>query len=569
MQRPFGGVFVVFLFHRMHYAPGLVLLSLSFLQGFNTLPWRSAHSEAFAFLAVLAWIWGVARRNAAVQISLNTPVIALLCAALLVGIQSAWGQIAFGGEAAVLFIYMGLCISTLFIAQWHGDDANWPRVLAFALLAAALISALIALVQALGVWGGIDGILRSPAFRRPGANLGQPNHLGTLLIMGAASLIYLDQRLRISRLLTMILSLLLLVGMGITESRTGLLSGIFLCAWWFSQRRLFIHAPRWQWVAASAAALFTIMWAWPPLITCIQEAGPLQTKVMISTTSSLRMEVWQQLWEAMWLKPWLGWGLRGVSTALNAVLHNYPVSAPFTYAHNIVLDMAIGMGLPLTLLATYGAGVWIWRRIKNIRTVEAWFAAGLLIPFGIHSMLEYPFAYAYFLVPAMLAVGILEKNAAPRAGMIVSRRIVLGTLVLSGALLTWTGLEYLKIEEDFRVARFESLNVGKTPDRYEQPDIFLFTQLKAMTVAARTTPRPDMPAEEIENLRTVTLKFPWLPFQSSYALSLALNGSPEEAIRQLKVMRSMHGEKSYQGIKAYWMELAKTKHPQLEALTLP
>ncbi|MDW5441077.1 PglL family O-oligosaccharyltransferase [Polaromonas sp. SM01] len=553
----------------MHYAPGLILLMCSFLQSSNALPWRAVHGEIFAFLAVLMWGWGVRCRNA-VPVRLNMPVIAFLGMGLLVAIQYATGQIVLRGDAAVLLLYALLCIGALLVAQLHGEDVAWPTALASALLLAALASALVALIQALGVWTESDWILRPPRFRRPGANFGQANHLGTLLVMGAASLIYLDQRFGISRPVILLLSLLLLVGMGISESRTGLLSGLILCFWWFARRQVFIRALRWPWVVIGVLALLTSMWVWPTLITHIQEAGPLPEGGggTINTTAGVRVEVWQQLWEAVWIKPWLGWGLLGVPTAHNAVLHSYSNSLPFSYAHNVILDMAIGMGLPLTVFALCALGVWGGRRVRSVQTVASWYAVGLLIPFAIHSLLEYPFAYAYLLVPALLAIGMLEQNYALPAGKKISRKVLVGGLIIFGSLLAWVGVEYLEIEEDFRVARFESLNVGQTPVGYERPNIVLLTQLRAMVAATRTTPRPHMSHEEIDLLRTATLRFPWVAVQNCYALSLALNGSPQEAVRQLKVMRAMHGEKAYEGIKAKWTELANTTYPQLKALEI-
>ena len=133
----------------------------------------------------------------------------------------------------------------------------------------------------------------------------------------------------------------------------------------------------------------------------------------------------------------------------------------------------------------------------------------------------------------------------------------------------WLGVEYINIEEDFRIARFESVNLGHTPAGYEPPNIVLLTQLNALVAVTRTTPRPNMPHDELDLIRKVTLRFPWVPVQNCYALSLALNGEPTEAIRQLQVLRATHGEKVYEGIKANWTELAHTKYPQLNVLALP
>jgi hypothetical protein len=133
----------------------------------------------------------------------------------------------------------------------------------------------------------------------------------------------------------------------------------------------------------------------------------------------------------------------------------------------------------------------------------------------------------------------------------------------------WSAVEYVAIEEDFRMARFEALRIGQTPSDYSRPTVHLQTQLEVMLAASRMVPAPEMRPVDIELLRTAAMRFPWTAIQNRYALSLALNGNPDEAIRQLRVMRAMHGEKHYQALKANWLQLASDKYPQLGQLKLP
>jgi hypothetical protein len=554
----------------MRYALGLLLCS--FLLSFHALPWASAHSEALAFLAVLVWGWSAVGRNAG-KLRLNTPTKALLAIELLIAVQYASGYIVFGGDALMLLIYTHLCITTLLVAQEGAADASWPRAMAFTLLAAALTSALIALTQALGVLSDSDWIFPHSGFRRPGANIGQPNNLGTLLLMGAASLIYLDQRLRISRVTAVVLSLVLLLGIGIIESRTCLLSASGLFLWWVVRSRTIGDTSGWPWVLGVVMTLIALVVVWPPFISHIYEpgtAGPsLSQGATINVAAGTRIVVWPQLWQAAWLNPWLGWGLGNVSAAHNAVLHTYSLAEPFTYAHNIVLDMAIGLGLPLTGLALSTGGVWAWRRVRTVESLESWYAVALLIPFAIHSLLEYPFAYAYFLIPAMLAIALLERHNTVRAGPVISRKVFVASLIAFSGLLGLVAVEYLEIEEDFRVARFEALKVGQTPADYERPQIILLTQLKALVMATRMEAHPDMSSEDVALLRSIALRFPFIPTLNQYALSLALNGNPQEAVRQLKVMRALCGEGQYAKIRGSWIDLANAQYPQLKVIEIP
>ena len=552
----------------MHYA--LSLLVCSYLLSFHALPWGSAHSESLAFLTVLVWGWSSLGRDAG-KPRLNAPIKALLAVELLIALQYVSGYIVFGGDALMWLIYTHLCITILLVAQVGVGNASWPKALAFALLTASIASALIALAQSLWVWTDSEWIFPLSGFRRPGANLGQPNHVGTLLLMGAASLIYLDQRLNISRITLAILSFVLFLGMSIIESRTCLLSYLGLCMWWAVRCRIFGNTLRWPWVLFAALMLISLVVLWPPFISHIHEPvtpPSLSDGSTINVVAGSRIVVWPQLWQAAWLNPWFGWGLGNVSAAHNAVLHTYTVADPFTYAHNIVLDMAIGLGLPLTGIALWAIVVWAWRRIRSVESLESWYAVALLIPFTTHSLLEYPFAYAYFLIPAMLAISQLDQSYAVPTGCLIPRKVFAGSLIAFTGLLGWIAVEYLKIEEDFRVARFEALNVGRTPADYERPQIILLTQLKALVVATRMEAHTEMSAEDVALLRSVALRFPFVSKLNQYALSLALNGNPQEAIRQLKVIRALYGVGQYAKTRDSWIELSNAKYPQLRMIEI-
>jgi hypothetical protein len=275
------------------------------------------------------------------------------------------------------------------------------------------------------------------------------------------------------------------------------------------------------------------------------------------------------LWAAAWQQPWFGWGLREVSEAHNAVLHAYAESEPFTYAHNLLLELFVGMGMPLTVLFMVATCVWLWRRACNVRDVLAWYCLAVAIPFGVHSMLEFPFAYAYLLGPVMFLIGLLEARLGCVPAMHLPWRAAVAIWAFFSVLMAWSAVEYVAIEEDFRVARFEAIQLGHTPGSYERPRILLLTQLAALIEAPRLVPAPGMQPEQLELARRVALHFPGPATQNRYALSLALNGDFDEARRQLKVIRAMHGEKTHAKIVENWRQLAYIKYPQLQKAFAP
>jgi O-antigen ligase len=564
----------------MRYLPGSALLLASWLQPLHVMPWVSWHSEILGFAAI-AYFFAVElfTRIKSRRPFLAVPRVALapLALGMLALTQLGVGQIQFFGDALAICFYLSSCALAMTAAYaWTTpedqpqDACGTPPVLeqlAFVTLIGAVASVLIALVQVFNVWQNADWIVRIEGFRRPGANIGQPNNLATLLLMGVASLALLFESKRVSSTLAVILLALLTWGLALSESRTGLLSGAALTAWWFYKRRIFptrIHAAL---LAAAWGSWLFLMWAWPRFIAHVQ--GVELQHGSINTAPGGRLLVWPQLFEAVMQHPWMGWGLREVSKAHNAVLDHYAKGEPYAYAHNLVLDLALGVGLPLTALILGLTSYWAWRRMKAVSASGTWYCIALAVPLAVHSMLEYPFAYIYLLAPAVLAIGVLEAKTAPGANIQVSTR---GAALAAACLLLimlWSAVEYVAAEEDFRIARFEALRVGRTQSDYTRPKLHLLTQMDTMLTATRIAPSLLMSPADIELLHSAAMRFPWTAIQNRYALALALNGNPDEAIRQLRVMRAMHGEKHYQALKETWKELAAEKYPQLGQLKLP
>lgn len=563
-------------------AIGLFLLLLSWLQPLHVLPWLSWHNEVLAFAASAALLLSYYIKNSDKSSSSRVafPVIAVVIAMLapVALLQFCAGLISYFGDALVFVIYaanvsfllaLGLAWSR---AGQTGKSVvtEWSSLglLALTVCIGSMLSVFVALAQSLQVWGSMDWVLRQDYYHRPGANMGQPNHLATLALMGIASTVFLFRNRRISGQLATLLACVLILGVVISESRTGLMAATVLVMWW-TWRPIRERMTTWVWGAWFGLVVMAAMW--PGLIDYIQQGGlsALDLGTGVSRTPALRFRIWPQLLEAAMLRPWFGWGLRGVSAAQNAVLDQYSSGEPYTYAHNLLLDLVIGVGIPGGILLFVLLVIWAFRHVRLAGASEASYCVALCIPFVCHSLLEFPHTYAYFLFPIALAMGYLAGEVAPDSSIWIPGRWVQALGIGVVVTMLSTLVEYVYIEEDFRVARMEALRVGKTPDDYLRPTIHLLTQLDAMLVATRTQPAPSMTTQEIEQLRLAAMRFPWTAIQNRYALSLALNGNPAEAVRQLRVMRAMFGEKFYAGIRRSWLDLAETKYPQLANLQLP
>jgi len=481
----------------------------------------------------------------------------------------------FWGDVWAIWFYMVLCVTCLILGFAAGSPSAQPRAaadasapfmqLAIAVLVGALASTVIAFAQVFNLWEHSEWIARMPDLRRPGGNLGQPNHLATLQVMALASLVFLYESRKLGGIASGSILIFLGIGLAATESRTGLLMVFVLLLWWLAKRRHFVsNTP--AWVAGVVGGGFALsFWAWPTLVNSMlfsYQAGA-------NTSPRLRLEVWQQLLEAVALRPWWGWGIHEVAQAHNAVAHSYAVSAPFAYSHNIVLDLVLWVGLPLAGVLVIVTGGWLWRRVRAARQLLPWYGLAVALPLAVHSMLEYPFAYAYFLAPVMLALGAVEASLGVKPLLRLGIKPVAALLLVATEVLAWSVVEYLEIEEDFRVARFEALRIGSPPPGHQRPKVILYTQLGALLDDARITPTPNMSPAAMQLVKNAALHYPWSATQYRYAMALALNGNPVEAARQIQVMRRLWGEQFYDGVKKHINELAASKYPELRQLSLP
>jgi hypothetical protein len=548
-------------------APAIVvsLFILGWLTTNHFTPWVSWHAELPFFLAMLFAGWlavvRLAGRGPSARVVFPAPALPFFILLGVTLLQLLSGRMVFAGEALTFALYLVLCLICLAVgfaltSAEGGQGVESARrasplmVLSMALLAGGIASTMVALVQVLEIWETSPWILRMPYVRRPGGNLGQPNHLTTLLLMAMASAAYLHASKRVGHGVMILVLVLLCIGLAITESRTGAVGLFALLVWWWCKQPLVAPQVSRLWAVGVATMFVAMFKGWPALLGASQglPSGALRARLDASGGEA-RMDVWPQLIEAALQRPWWGWGVRQTAEAHNTVAHAYGFSLPFSYSHNLVIDLALWIGLPITGLLLVMASVWLWRRTQATKAMTPWYGLAIALPLAVHSMLEFPFAYAYFLVPAMLGLGAMEGALHKPPAASLRAVPAAGVLLLTTILAAWSVVEYVRVEEDFRVARFELLRIGETSADYGRPQIVLLTQLGALADATRIVPKPSMPAEQLDLLKKVALHYPWSGTQYRYAMALALNDHPAEAARQLQVMRAQHGEKTYRKLR--------------------
>jgi len=248
-------------------------------------------------------------------------------------------------------------------------------------------------------------------------NLRQPNHLGTLLLWALIALVALSSLGKLRNGVTWALGLLLLLAVVLTGSRTGLLGVAVLAAWGVLDRRLprrnrmaLMTAPLWL------AALWVAIAAWAH-VTGHAFGSEGRLSWGHGDISSSRFAIWSNALSMIGNDPWTGVGFGEFNAAWTLTAFPDRPIAFFDHTHNLPLQLLVEMGLPLgalvialLLVALIQAGRRAWGCDGDEGVVRrAAFMVVLMI--GVHSMLEYPLWYSYFLLPTAFALGYALSRA--------------------------------------------------------------------------------------------------------------------------------------------------------------
>ena len=535
-------------------------------------PWLAAHSDLLA--ASAAGTLGLAGLAAtANRISIPLASVFFVALACVPAIQFAAGQIRFGGDAWTVFLYLACAAWTslwsMRVAQT--DSAGWSHMLAAAMLAGALCSVILILLQRLDVTAGL---LRSyvvevrPGYP-PGGNLAQPNQATTLLGLGLVSLMLLFERGQVGIKWSLCAAFLMTVAMAATASRTGLL--LFAAASvgvWVLRRRVGLRT-RPSVVVALAAVWFTAFLAWGRIADVLY-LRPMLSTLESRTNAGSRTVIWEQLWVALQLRPWAGYGWNQVGTAQMTVAEHLTNSRLVASSHSLPLDLMIWNGAPLAVVIVSVALWWLGRSLRRLSSTAGAFGMLVMALLLTHALVEFPLEYLYFLVPFAMAIGIVAADTRRPPRLTLPRwagGLGVGIyLVVFG----WAAADYMNVESAFRDMRFSIARIGgPMPSRPPPMLDTQFTQLAAQHRSWLSVSRSGMSPEEVRFSADVSSRFAFAPLLYRHALAQAFNGDMPGARITLQRLKGLHPAAVHGAAIAQIRELTTLTQAERAALTAP
>ncbi len=542
-------------------ALAITLLASVWLAPNHQAPWSSFHHELLMAIALAATCgllgWQTRWR-------LPMPMFArlVLVASLLPWLQWATGLLPKSGTALVSSVYIAALGVAICVGCAGAREASGQRLFAVlfgALALAAFFNVPIQLIQ----WyqwyeHDLETLLMlfvTPigAFNRPSGMILQPNQLATIQVWGLIGVSWFRYRGRISLPFFLLTFVFISFGVGLTQSRAGLLEMLVVfCLLSLAFRSVPKRDIVWTWGAATATLL-----VWGLNFATVAEWLGVRSKAVarLSSIDGARLDAWRAFWGAVLERPLSGYGVTDSGFAYVALAQEQPglfFGQRFAHAHNVLLDMVLWVGLPLGLLIAGGVTVWLVRRLLAVSKLpQTVFPLAVVLSLALHAMLELPHQFLYFIVPAGICIGWLTNFEFTPMSFTLPRWVWSVTCLLSLVVIAPIVRDYFPYQERYTEWRFENQRVGNRPDTaIHQP--LVLNQIHDELVLYRMPLDVDLTVQQLEWVAKTASSVNSPPAYFAAAKAFALAGQNAEAKRWMMRYNAIMDASDVSQIKEIW-----------------
>ena len=530
--------------HRLFIFFSFVFFCLSILNPVHTLPWAGFFSEASVFIGILLLLPLLFNR----QLKVPKFTIPFVFLSILPLIQYASGQIFFFSNASLSIIYifsfwLAIIIGYNFSLEENRSKLNFniTTFLAWFLFISGAISALFASLQWLNLSNHIPVIMEFIGYR-PYANMAQPNHLGTLLNLALFSSWYLYGKEKLNSSLLIISFIFLTFAIALTQSRTGYLICLsaLLFVFLFNEKlNLNIKNKYLIIIFIYFIAIVSFLSEIKKLLSHYFNIGPTVSIIERATTGYDRLNIWNQMLHAIMKQPWGGYGWNQTTSAQFSVIDLYHGKEWATSSHNLFLDILVWCGVPIGIVIISFIIYFYLYLCRNIIDLDKFFSVLVISALGIHSLLEYPLYYSYFLIPLGLFCGIAltgYRNTVYQVRNEYSIFIfILGIIIFFGICR-----DYFKVEDNLFAGRLHAM--GDLRSNVELPHhLYFLDNFQARAKWLALYPEVQVNQEQLNDAEKI-IRTSLKPYDIyKYAQLMAFNNNQEEALRTLKILNIMYG----------------------------
>ncbi|WP_180111127.1 MULTISPECIES: PglL family O-oligosaccharyltransferase [unclassified Acinetobacter] len=364
----------------------IILINLAVLNVEHFYPWTTFDGEKNIFyLSIVFYVYFIVYFKEKIKLEINS----ILILVLLISSLLSWGGYVFKQNYFIFNLYL-LNVFVFTVVLINIFQSSRREIIFKTILTSLVFCGVISSFLAIFQWSGlflnnlwIDSPNDSGRFS---ANLGQPNHLASLLLISLFSLFYFKIKFSLNDFLVIFLTTLIVLSLVLTQSRSVwtffiLISFFVLLKWKILDRILKLY------VAFTMLTYVAIMLIFRNINSSVE---------IISRVNSGfgRLAIWKDFYGIIdYLKFW-GSGWRNIES-FQWVYPSTTKEYIFSY-HNIILDLVVIFGIIGGLVSVYILICVVLFLIK-IKDGSNFIIFSILIVLINHSLLEFPLFYSYFI----------------------------------------------------------------------------------------------------------------------------------------------------------------------------
>ena len=468
---------------------------------------------------------------------------------LLLMIQFAVGRITHFDHLMLLALYFLFAALLTMLGQRLRVELGLPTlvtILALFLLGGAELNTLAGVLQHYRWNTFLNPVITVKTSNAVYGNTAQPNHYADYIALGLISLGLLYMRLSMRVWQVAILAAPMLFVMVLSGSRSSWLYLLFatgLALLWQRRDKTLRPLLHYSLVLVLAFGLMHLVVQIPFLEGA---TGSVTTTERLFgedvSSGGIRLHLWHEAGLIIAQFPLLGAGFGQFAfqhLQLAVSLHNPAINGLYNNAHNLVLQIAAEAGLAGVAILLGTLGLWIWQSVRGARfTLYHWWGYAILAVLGIHSLLEYPLWYAYFIGVAAIMLGMFDETTYRLELRGIGRASIAMMLVLGAISLTQVFQGYQRLETALalrgKAATDRSLVQRTRDELLAAHEYTLLSSYAELFITNMMEPSTDHLKEKLE-LNERALRFiPVAPVVYHQALLLALSDRMDEAKAQME-----------------------------------
>jgi hypothetical protein len=518
-----------------------ILISFAWLMPIHYRPWVTYTGELYAFFALFALAAICLKEKLRIPV-ISLPLLLLACVPL---IHLLAGQVFFFSTAMMGFIFI-FAFWLASVLGYNFSTGNYSREetftsLSYVFLASGTVTGIITLCQWTNLDASLPGMVNISGSQRPYANFAQPNNMATFLVMALMSCLYIYEKKKIQSKWLFSCAALIVMGVALSQSRTAWVAAIAIILYLGFYQYKGIIRLKWYYSTAWFIFFISCIVAFPLLSQLAVQAmdtDVVQSRDVVSraTGDMSRLAIWQQMLAAIQAEPWWGYGWYQTSVAFVSISDTIQGPVWIRSAHNFILDFLLWNGFIIGLPFLAYFGYWGYQLNKHVNSVESVIGILMIGAVLIHSMLEFPQYYAYFLLPVGFIIGLVQSQQSNIKMITLSPNYMRAGYAVSLILLILIVRDYSVMVPKLN----QSMRYEQTPEKITNQDqIYLLEEFDRRIEWIRMNPYSKVNAEQLEDIREMVLNYPTKYDLIKYAKVLAFNGYEQEAKHQLWLLKTL------------------------------